>query len=345
MKILFINDYHLPQVYRGTELSTHALCTTLREAGQEVAVLARLTAYGVLGLWSRAKLKLDRRKAWVVDRAMGYPTYCAWQPRLVLAEVIGHWRPDVLVYQAGDRALAGMAVDTGLPTFVYFRVRPDWDDVPDPRRTRFITNSLFCHKTIKEKFQVESQIIRPLILENEYRTQVTRKYVTSVGVSFDKGTDVVLDIASALPQFQFNVFSNYIRPSEQQKALLHRARGIPNLRILPLQRSGKKIYRNTRVLLAPSRWLETWGRVVTEAQVNDIPALASNRGGLPEAVGPGGLCLPLDAPIGEWTAALRRMMEDDEAYAQYQRGIREHKASRELSPAGITADFLKTIGA
>ena len=40
-------------------------------------------------------------------------------------------------------------------------------------------------------------------------------------------------------------------------------------------------------LLVPSIYEETYGRVVTQAQVNGIPALASSRGGLPESVGEG----------------------------------------------------------
>ena len=51
----------------------------------------------------------------------------------------------------------------------------------------------------------------------------------------------------------------------------------------------RSVYRDTKVLLVPSQWLETWGRVATEAQFSGIPVLASRSGALPEAVGPGGI--------------------------------------------------------
>lgn len=53
----------------------------------------------------------------------------------------------------------------------------------------------------------------------------------------------------------------------------------------------KSIYAETAVLLAPSLGFESWGRVATEAVMNGIPVLASTTGGLPEAVGSGGIVL------------------------------------------------------
>jgi glycosyltransferase involved in cell wall biosynthesis len=77
----------------------------------------------------------------------------------------------------------------------------------------------------------------------------------------------------------------------------------------------KDIYRRAKVLLAPSRWEEAWGRVATEAQFSGIPVLASNRGGLPESVGPGGIQLDPDGPIEDWVEALRRLWFDKAFYA------------------------------
>lgn len=67
-----------------------------------------------------------------------------------------------------------------------------------------------------------------------------------------------------------------------------------NLSIRPAAFDVKEIYKTTSVLLAPSLWYESWGRVATEAVMNGIPVLASSSGGLPEAVDVGGVIL--DAP-------------------------------------------------
>lgn len=88
--------------------------------------------------------------------------------------------------------------------------------------------------------------------------------------------------------------------------------------------SMKPIYAATRVLLAPSLWYESWGRVATEAVINGIPVLASRNGGLPEAVGEGGLCLdapaacqkdhlriPTEEEMRPWMDALKQLLAGD----------------------------------
>ena len=66
-------------------------------------------------------------------------------------------------------------------------------------------------------------------------------------------------------------------------------------------------YAQARLLLVPSVWEEAWGRVVTEAQLNGIPVLATAIGGLPESVGPGGILIPPGSGIEVWNAHLRKL--------------------------------------
>jgi glycosyltransferase involved in cell wall biosynthesis len=59
----------------------------------------------------------------------------------------------------------------------------------------------------------------------------------------------------------------------------------------------KDIYAVTRLLLVPSVWEEPAGRVAVEAMMNGIPPLVSDRGGLPETVGAGGIVLGIPAHV------------------------------------------------
>jgi glycosyltransferase involved in cell wall biosynthesis len=72
----------------------------------------------------------------------------------------------------------------------------------------------------------------------------------------------------------------------------------------------RRIYSRTGLLLVPSTWEEGFGRVVVEAQMSGIPAVASDRGGLPEAVGDGGVLLDPDAAISAWVDAVQRIWTD-----------------------------------
>ena len=55
----------------------------------------------------------------------------------------------------------------------------------------------------------------------------------------------------------------------------------------------RDFYRVSRVVLMPSLWRESLGRVAVEAMANGIPVLASDRGALPETLGDAGFVLTI----------------------------------------------------
>jgi glycosyltransferase involved in cell wall biosynthesis len=95
-----------------------------------------------------------------------------------------------------------------------------------------------------------------------------------------------------------------------------------------------------RLVLVPSRWEETWGRIVSEAQVSGIPALAARRGGLPESVGEGGLLVDADADLAGWERAFARLWDDAHEYAARSAAARAHAARAEIQPEAVIAAFL-----
>lgn len=63
--------------------------------------------------------------------------------------------------------------------------------------------------------------------------------------------------------------------------------------VLPRQEAMVDVYVQTKILLVPSFWFETAGRVLIEANANGIPVIASNRGGIAETLGEAGRILPI----------------------------------------------------
>jgi glycosyltransferase involved in cell wall biosynthesis len=97
----------------------------------------------------------------------------------------------------------------------------------------------------------------------------------------------------------------------------------------------KKVYAITKVALVPS-FVEPAGRVPVEAMLNGIPVVASNRGGLPEAMGDGGFVLPVwedsthsehRVAIQRWAEQIGRLFEDEAFYADAC-----ERASRHVEP-------------
>jgi glycosyltransferase involved in cell wall biosynthesis len=345
MKILFVNDYHVPQLYRGTEVNTHAMCQMLRHMGHDVSVICALKADGLLGFWSRVKLKAPPRPQWVTDQAAGYRTYRTWHVARVLADVVRSAAPDVVVLQTGSEEVLEAAAKLSVPICLYFHFVPEQPAIPAFQQVTYMTNSLFCQRRVIENFGIESTIVRPLVIPAHYRTAVDRAEVTAFAMTHIKGADIVLDLAKALPQVPFRIFANQGSRMPVNDILFDRAKALPNVTLSAPQRSGGQVYARTRVVLAPSRWEETWGRMATEAHVNDIPVLASNRGGLPESVGRGGLCLPVDAPIEVWRDALQTMFEDATAYARYQEEVRAQRSSPLIDPDAICGTFMAELEA
>jgi glycosyltransferase involved in cell wall biosynthesis len=65
------------------------------------------------------------------------------------------------------------------------------------------------------------------------------------------------------------------------------------------------VYSRAKILLAPSLWWEAYGRVISEAAINKIPAVVTNRGGLPEAAGRTGFII--DMPQELYKAPYNRL--------------------------------------
>jgi glycosyltransferase involved in cell wall biosynthesis len=53
------------------------------------------------------------------------------------------------------------------------------------------------------------------------------------------------------------------------------------------QQDTRQIYAVTDILLVPSQFYETFGRVILEAQVNSIPVVAANVDSIPYTLVPG----------------------------------------------------------
>lgn len=113
-----------------------------------------------------------------------------------------------------------------------------------------------------------------------------------------KGADFLLDVARACPNERFTVIGEGVLRGEFER--------LSNVRCLG-QRSRQEVLEamtSSRGVLVPSRVQENQPTVILEAFTCGVPVVASCVGGIPETVGGGGVCLPLDAPA--WSAVLKR---------------------------------------
>lgn len=337
MKILLANAHpFLPQMTGGAQSSMHDLACEFRRRGHDVGVLGGLTKAGWTGLKSRVELK-TRGRVFAVDRALGYPVYRAWHPWEVVAEVARHMKADVVVPQSMYPVRFAHAL-LGEPTrvVIYLRnVEPDdlGGDLQSLTGVSYVANSRFTSKRCEELFGVVSEVVYPLIRKENYVTPTSRENVTFINPHPRKGLEIALGLAERCPDIPFVFVLSWMADEAQRAKLQDRITGLPNITLTPPTSDMKSVYGKAKIVIAPSQWEEAFGRVGVEPQFSGIPVVASARGGLPEAVGPGGILVPADGGLDAWVRAVRSLWDDKDLYDRTSRAARAHSLRPEMDPA------------
>jgi len=146
-----------------------------------------------------------------------------------------------------------------------------------------------------------------------------------------KGISILLALAERFPQVDFAGVPTWGTTAADFAALRKRA----NVTILPAVDDIDDVLRQTRVMLAPSLWAEARSRMILEAMSRGIPVMASDVGGLAEAMLGMDYLLPVNPvahyrpmvdelmvpaveippqDVGPWAAVLDRLLNDRAHY-------------------------------
>jgi glycosyltransferase involved in cell wall biosynthesis len=152
-----------------------------------------------------------------------------------------------------------------------------------------------------------------------------RGCVTMINPCALKGVSIFTGLALAFPGIGFAAVPTW----GADQALIARLRELPNVQIMKAANDIDDILGETRILLVPSLWPETFGYVVPEAMLRGIPVLASDIGGLPEAKLGVDYVLPVTPcefrkegfvsptqDLDPWSHALRELLSNEQVYRQ-----------------------------
>jgi glycosyltransferase involved in cell wall biosynthesis len=322
-----------PEDSGGVQSSTDDLARRLLAQGDAPAILAPLYGKGAFGLGARARLKLGR-EPFAEDRHLGYPAFRAWVPAEAVGAFARRTRPDVAVVQCrGSVPIAQAFRAAGVPVVLYFRNVEFAELGGDPYRvgaSAFIANSRFTAETFREAFGIAAHVIPPTIEPSRFAVESDGSAVLFINPVAEKGLDRALMIAAACPEIPFLFVESWVLTEPARTALERRIASLPNVTFERRKADVRDAFRRARFLLAPSVWREAWGRVASEAQCSGLPVIGSDRGGLPEAIGPGGVVLPADAPFADWVAEVRRLWSDPVHHAALSAAARAHASRPEM---------------
>ena len=252
-----------------------------------------------------------------------------------LPKVIDDFSPDVIWTQLdGVEAIAQVALKKGIRVLLYLR---DAEDAPSMIRSLaaagvcIVCNSEFMAKRVNRITGRVAHVIYPSLEGKFAVTGDPLGYITMINPNPVKGIEIFLEIAARLHKEKFLLVESWTLGQTELLALQKKIADLPNVHFLRRVADIQVIYRQTKLLLVPSVWEEAFGRVVIEAQSCRIPAIVSSRGGLPEALGKGGICVMDYLNIDAWITAIRQVTDDTIAYENFSKRAYEHATDEKFS--------------
>jgi glycosyltransferase involved in cell wall biosynthesis len=135
----------------------------------------------------------------------------------------------------------------------------------------------------------------------------SRERLLFVNPSLEKGAGVVILLALLLESRRPDIVIEVVESRGNWSDLVRLVTGLlgnersllNNVVLTPNTDDMRPVYGRARLLLAPSLWWEGMGRVLVEAMMNGIPAVITERGGMPEMVQDAGIRLQLPSDMFE----------------------------------------------
>lgn len=321
-RILFVlGTAYLPQMPSGANRTIHALGRRLAARGIDPLVVC-----------------LADGKPPPDPSILGYTVLRLPSPADAMVEMFDHLGADAALVAdvpTAQRALA-LTARRPRPLRLYF-TQPCYG-YPAPRREsaphlRHAVSSRFLGDFARAYLGYDVDVLPPLIEPAAARAAARGDAVLCFESTPPQGVHRVAEIAARLPHRRFLVVH---AGTEPPPASLRRS----NVETIEAPADFGAVLGRTRLLLKPTIIEDGSAGAVGEAQAHGIPVVASDRGALPEMVGPGGIVLPAATPLERWCAEIEALFADEPRHAALSDAARAHARRAELDADAVTARFL-----
>jgi glycosyltransferase involved in cell wall biosynthesis len=195
----------------------------------------------------------------------------------------------------------------------------------------------------REWGEPDAMVLHPPISKIPDRLITNGDAYTVLSSLYNKGVEVVLQLAKRYPDKRFIIVRSPAEPTHGIPDLEERAAKLPNVELHP-RVSPEEVYKyfeQTRILLAPSRY-ETYGMSAIEAAGYGIPCVHVDTPHVREGIGEAAILVP---PLGvEETARGIEMIEANyEMYSAKARARAEWLQDRQAMELDRFADFIANL--
>jgi glycosyltransferase involved in cell wall biosynthesis len=208
----------------------------------------------------------------------------------------------------------------------------------------FVANSLCTATAFQESHGIAPAVIRPLLPSSpagdDGASASSRRKVVLFDPVLAGGIDIALGLAALRPDLQFDLVEDGVLDHADMARLICQRQWLGNVRLVRRPAERREIYRDAGLLLVPPRREIGWCRAVSEAQACGVPALAVRSGGLPEAVGAGGVIVPRTADLLRWRDGLAEALDDPERYRSLSEAARNAIRRPELAADRVADQWL-----
>jgi glycosyltransferase involved in cell wall biosynthesis len=362
MRMLFVSGTSVG----GAARSTYELAELLRHRDHVVATVVRNeTAPRRTYVHRRAvnlRVKLEgRRVARLVDAAArrigarlarepnraGTWTFRAVRPENALVKALRTVQPDVVIVNSIDlpawRQLRDDLRRRHIPVVLYIREETGLLHLSHSKvEPDLVFANAAGHAEAARDLGFDAVVVPSVIDCTSVRVESTRERVVFVNPTAMHGLDIALALARARADIPFTFLESWPLPHDELAALRATIGELSNTELRRFVPDARQVYADMRVLLAPYRYPGR-SRVIAEAQCNGIPTLASDRYGLAEAVGAGGVLADPEGPIDAWIDGLAALWDDHETYASLSDAALQHSRRDEMQPETIAATVERAL--
>lgn len=330
MRILLAHNSLYYPSFGGGDKSNRLLMEALAARGHDVRVVARIAKFGeqehaqFLAELEARGLGVDITEGAVRFDFNGVDVRTLTlnpQLRAYFSQQVTQFDPDVIITSTDDPAQLLFDIASRAPRArVVYLVRatiavpfgPD-SSSPNQAKTELLRNadgivgvSEYVAQYVRRWSGLEAIHVPISLLERQEARQLGRfdnRYVVMVNPCAVKGISIFLALAERAPQLEFAAVPTWGTNARDLAELRRR----PNITVIDPVENLDDLFRQARVLLAPSLWAEARSRIVVEAMLRGVPVIASDVGGLKEAKLGVPYLLPVN-PITRYQSALDENM-------------------------------------